>query len=73
MTSSSIYVRIQKNSEEMRTYWVVSCITVPESCRENWVDKLIHVLERVEIRVDPWGFRGSDLFDDKPNELLAET
>jgi len=34
-------------------YWVVDCITVPQPCREGWVNELVCVLKRVEVWIDP--------------------
>jgi len=35
------------------THWVVDGVAVPQPCSEGWVNKLIHGLKRVDIRVGP--------------------
>jgi len=45
---------------------------VPQPCREGWVNKLVCVLKRVEVWIDPRQLRVGDLFDDKTNKFVAE-
>jgi len=44
---------ILKYQTEKSTYWVVDCIAVPNSCRENWVNTLIHCLKGVHVWIGP--------------------
>jgi hypothetical protein len=64
---------LQRSSRKWKiAYRVVNRVAVPDSCRKNWIDELIHPLERLDVWVDPGGSRGGNLFDNKTNELVAE-
>jgi len=51
---------------------VVNCITVPNPCRENWVNELIHCLKGGHIWIVPRRLRISDLFDNKADKFVSE-
>lgn len=45
---------------------------MPNSCREDRVDKLIHCLKGFHVRIGPGHLGISNLFDDKANKVVAK-
>ena len=51
---------------------MVDSIAVPQPCGESWVNKLVHILEGVDIRVDPRQLRVRNLFHDEANKFFSK-
>ena len=69
--SLSVVLEFRKNRDGI-TYRVANCIAMAEPCWEDGVNELIHPLEGMDVRVNPWQLRSCDLFDGEADEFITE-